>query len=823
MEKEYAFLHGGGSMGALIRSKDWSQTLLGDISEWPQSLRSAVSICLGASFPVCIYWGEELSLIYNDAWSIIPAQKHPWALGRTAKEVWPELWPRIGPMFQSVLRDGVSTNSKSELLFMERADYMEETYYDYNFSPIRGEDGKVAGVFNAGLETTAHILSERRTALLHNLFNSVYMENSEAVVFSKAGDELEKLPHDIPCFVLFTNQSNMFVPAVGHGIEIFQDDELRLLFEEAAAKGDATLVDVSESACVERNSKEWPQTCRKAMLLPLKLSSGDICGFFLAGISPHRPFDSDYQFFFQTIAAHISSAITNVRAQKERAHSVRQLRNLFVQAPVAIALLRGPEFIVDVANECVLEIWGRTADIVGFPLFDVLPEVVGTPIEGILKEVYSTGKRFSAGEYQIKLIRNGHLENLFVNFVYEPLIDSNGLVDGIITVAHEITDLVTARKQAQNNAEYLAELMQQKDEFLSIASHELKTPVTSVKAYIQLCQRVLNSQEKALVFVNKASDQVNRLEKLISDLLDVSKINAGKMVYNLEPFDFNLLLEESVESVQHTSPKHQIIIENSEDAIVNGDRLRIEQVINNFLTNAVKYSPNSDRVIIRSEVRQNNVIVSVQDFGIGIEREHINKLFDRFYRVENTAMKYQGLGLGLYISSEILKRHNGSFWIESEPGKGSVFYFRLPVNMPGYDMPTVMDDGMCYKDGQINIRYNSRKSRVDVEWTGFQDLESVKHGCMVVFRFLKANNCSSILNDNRLVEGNWSEASDWLAFEWFPAMEAVGLKYLAWILSPSTFSELAARKSIEMVNGSFTAEFFTDISEAEQWLDRFRD
>ncbi|KAA8484354.1 signal transduction histidine kinase [Arcticibacter tournemirensis] len=822
MGEEYSFLRGGGSMGGLIRNKDWSETSLGDISIWPQSLRSAVSICLGASFPVCIYWGEELSLIYNDAWSVIPAQKHPWALGRTAKEVWPELWPRIGAMFQSVLRDGVSTHSKSELLFMERADYVEETYYDYDFSPIRGEDGNVAGVFNAGLETTAHILSERRTALLHNLFNSVYIENSEESVFSKAGNEIKKLPHDIPCFILFAKQGDMPVPAVWHGVEV-AGDNMVLPFEEVVAKGDAPLVDMRQIMSIERSEKVWPLACSKAKLLPLKLSSGEICGFFLAGISPNRPFDNDYQVFLQTIAAHISSAITNVRAQKERAHSVRQLRSLFVHAPVAIALLRGPDFIVEVANERVLEIWGRTADIVGFPLFEVLPEVVGTPIEEILKEVYSTGRRFSAGEYQVDLIRNGHLENLFVNFVYEPLVNSNGLVEGIITVAHEITDLVTARKQAQNNAEYLAELMKQKDEFLSIASHELKTPVTSVKAYIQLCQRVLNSQERALVFVNKASDQVNRLEKLISDLLDVSKINAGKMVYNLEPFDFNLLLKESIESVQHTSPKHHIILESSEDAVVSGDRLRIEQVINNFLTNAVKYSPNSDRVIIRSEVRQNNVIVSVQDFGIGIEREHINKLFDRFYRVENTAMKYQGLGLGLYISSEILKRHNGSFWIESEPGKGSIFYFRIPVNMPGEEVPQVIDNGMYYKDPQLNIRYNREKSRVEVEWTGFQDLESVKHGCMVILRFLKANNCSSVLNDNRLVEGNWSEASDWLAFEWFPTMEAAGLKFLAWILSSSTFSELAARKSIEMVNGNFTTEFFTDISEAEQWLDRLSD
>jgi len=220
---------------------------------------------------------------------------------------------------------------------------------------------------------------------------------------------------------------------------------------------------------------------------------------------------------------------------------------------------------------------------------------------------------------------------------------------------------------------------QRKDEFISIASHELKTPLTSIKAFNQLIQRK-NNEHALDGFIVKSAQNITRLERLIKDLLDVTKINAGKIAYEIESFDFKKMLIESIENVQLTTPDHEIILEEATEIIFSGDQYRLEQVVHNFLTNAVKYSPDGQKIIVKSVMEGGDLIVSIQDFGIGIAEKDRKRLFERYYRVDDNAMRFEGLGLGLFISSEILRRHKGNFWIESEPGTGSTFFFRLPVN-----------------------------------------------------------------------------------------------------------------------------------------------
>ncbi|MDU6141465.1 MAG: PAS domain-containing protein, partial [Bradyrhizobium sp.] len=157
------FLSGGGRMGELVRLFDWRTNPLGPPESWPQSLRSALSICLSSSFPTAIYWGPDLRLLYNDAWSVIPAERHPWALGRPAKEVWSDIWHVVGPQFENVVATGEGFSAYDEMLPMMRGGSLQETYWNYSISPIRGEDGEVAGIFNQGNETTQIVLA-RRTA-----------------------------------------------------------------------------------------------------------------------------------------------------------------------------------------------------------------------------------------------------------------------------------------------------------------------------------------------------------------------------------------------------------------------------------------------------------------------------------------------------------------------------------------------------------------------------------------------------------------------------------------------------------------------------------
>ncbi|MGZ4049387.1 MAG: sensor histidine kinase [Bacteroidia bacterium] len=226
------------------------------------------------------------------------------------------------------------------------------------------------------------------------------------------------------------------------------------------------------------------------------------------------------------------------------------------------------------------------------------------------------------------------------------------------------------------------ELMNRKDDFLSIASHELKTPVTSLKAYTQLLQMdaQANADIKRESMLSKMDMQVDKLTNLITDLLDTSKMQNGKLVYNKHFFQLNDLVKEIVDEIQINATAHKIIIEKNAPLQLYGDRERIGQVLSNLLSNAVKYCPDCKNIIVNLVKDDEAAICSVRDFGYGINETQKNKIFERFYRVSgNNLHTYPGLGIGLFIAKEIIERHNGKIWFESEEGKGSIFYFSLPI------------------------------------------------------------------------------------------------------------------------------------------------
>ncbi len=227
------------------------------------------------------------------------------------------------------------------------------------------------------------------------------------------------------------------------------------------------------------------------------------------------------------------------------------------------------------------------------------------------------------------------------------------------------------------------QLERQKDDFLGIASHELKTPVTSIKAYGQVLQTMFQRKGdiKAVEHLAKMDAQVDKLTSLISDLLDVTKIQSGRMEFHEDFFDFNELANEQVEQLQLTTEKHTIRKELNQSRSVYGDRNRIGQVITNLISNAIKYSPHSEKIVVNTSSDKNNVTLCVKDFGVGIPRDKLDKVFEQFYRVSGTKeITFPGLGLGLYVSSEIIKREGGKIWVESIKGKGSTFCFTLPIN-----------------------------------------------------------------------------------------------------------------------------------------------
>lgn len=355
-----------------------------------------------------------------------------------------------------------------------------------------------------------------------------------------------------------------------------------------------------------------------------------------------------------------------------------------------------------------------------------------------------------------------------------------------------------------------------KDEFISVASHELKTPLTTSKGFHQLLLRMVGDG-KIKTYVERSAGQLNRLEKLIGDLLDVSKINAGKMTFDYKDFDFSQMLTNVIKEMQQIHPTHQISLAADNNIHFSGDQFRLEQVIQNFVSNAVKYSPDAKSVEIIAKVTDENIIVSVKDFGIGIKPKDLKQLFERYYRADNSSTRFDGLGLGLYISADIIKRHGGSFWIESTFGEGSVFSFKLPMNNSKLINPEICTKSY-YKDKHMTINCPAGSDTMYVEWTGYQDMNTVKRGGALMIDYLRENPRNKVFNDNRMVPGTWSEASDWASNTWLPLMEQAGLKFFAWILSESAFSQLSARKSVENEHKVAEILFFTHAEEGLDWL-----
>ena len=316
-----------------------------------------------------------------------------------------------------------------------------------------------------------------------------------------------------------------------------------------------------------------------------------------------------------------------------------------------------------------------------------MPEMDGFEVAEAISG-YSKAKEtaiifLSAASANVNLITRGYSSG-GLDYISKP-VDMNILLLKVKTF-YRIYEQSRALNEMQTKLleeiEFRKEAERKKDEFISIASHELKTPMTSIKGYIQLLERSLDKEdlETTRVRLHKVQNQVEKLNLLVADLLDISKIESGKLKFNKKYFSFDKILDHIIEVMQQANPEVEFLKKGQITTEIFGDEMRIEQVIINFITNAIKYSPDSDEVHITSELRGDEIYFSVKDFGIGMAKEHQQQIFDKFYRVEETSERFQGLGIGLYICQEIIERHEGKIGVNSEPDEGSEFYFTIPLH-----------------------------------------------------------------------------------------------------------------------------------------------
>jgi two-component system sensor histidine kinase VicK len=667
------FLTGGGEMGNLIRAVDWDDTPLGDPDNWPIILKHFTSLVLTSPSPMLICWGNEYTQIYNDAFRpILGNNKHPAALGISAADTYAEVWTILAPMFTQVMAGETVSNPELKLE-VNRNGYIEDLYFNFSYNPIRDEQGHIGGILVICIETTNQIKALQE------------LERSTTVALN-ANQELDE------------TQKNL-------------NNLLNILTE------------------------------------------------------------SDFKF-----------------------------RLLIKEAPVAIALLNGPDMVIEAANDHILNIWGKSSAIIGASLANALPELVGQPFFGLMKNVLKTGEIYCGNEVSTFLEQNGVLKEGYYNFTYQPVKDESGKYNRLMVVATDVTEQVNNRRELENAYErarlakeaaqlgtfdmdlinnkmdwddrcrvlfgishhnevsyekdfllglhpddkeriikVIADVMDKavsngnydteyrtigaedqklrwvrakgkayfdewdkpirfigsvlditeqkqdelrKNDFIGMVSHELKTPLTSLKAYVQ----VLNVKAKksddtfASVTLDKVEQKVKAMETMINGFLNISRLESGKLSISKQQFNLDDLLREVIDEVYVTSSNHDIIFNPCPPVVVFADKDKIGSVAINLLSNAVKYSPKGKVIELTCKTVGDRAQVSIKDEGIGVKPQDITRLFDRYYRVEskNTA-HISGFGIGLYLSSEIIKQHQGHIWAESTPGNGSTFHFSIPL------------------------------------------------------------------------------------------------------------------------------------------------
>lgn len=362
--KNYSrYLTGGGEMGALTRSFDWSKTAIGHPETWPISLLTTISIILSSKFPMFLFWGPDLIQFYNDGYrpSFGNSGKHPRALGQRGEECWPEIWSTIKPLIDQVMSDGESILREDQLIPIYRNGKLEDVYWTFCHSKVVDEFGNPGGVLVICNETTKQVNALSKLSISREQQNSL-------------NEELVHVNKEFAAVNTFLNIKNA----------------------ELAA---------SESQL-------------KAALMEL-------------------------------------------------ANSEARFQEVLLRAPIAMAIFSGPNFIIELANDKVLEYWGRTLDqILNLPLFEAMPEARGQGFEELLESVLLTGKPYVANELPVTLFRQGKLEETWINFLYDPIKDAEGQLTKILVVCMEVTDQVNAR----NAIEITEEKLQH-----AIASAELGT------------------------------------------------------------------------------------------------------------------------------------------------------------------------------------------------------------------------------------------------------------------------------------------------------------------------------------------------------------
>lgn len=557
-ESTEQFLSGGGEMGKLIRTMDWSKTALGPVESWPQSLRTSVSLCLSSTFPILIAWGPETIQIYNDSYRPICGEMHPRSMGMNFRICWESALEVVGDKFTRG-QQGEGTYITDQRMFLERYGYLEEAWMTFSFAPIRDESGGVGGIFHPITETTEKMLAGRRTQVLRDLGAAVGKAKSVREIGDLTGAQYEDYQLDLP-FMLFYELSGR---------------EAKLVSAAGTAAGDILApisISISESAwplqqvvtsgeMLEVNNLQhlfgdfqcgpYETAPHTAIILPVRISGqNELFGFIIAGVSACRALDQNYLNFYDQLAGTYNTAVSNV-------------------------------------------------------------------------------------------------------YAYE---------------------------QEQKRAEALAEIDRSKTAFFSNVSHEFRTPLTLMLGPLEdLLQAESDVHKKAQIEATHRNAM--RLLKLVNNLLDYSRVEAGRIQAAYQALDLAELTTDLASSFRSIIEKAGMQLLVSCDQLTGdfyADRQMWEKIVLNLLSNAFKYTLEGTILV---DLKQDGdfAFLRVTDTGVGIPEKELPHMFERFHRVENSAGRtHEGTGIGLSLVHELVHLHGGEISVTSMEGKGSVFTVKIP-------------------------------------------------------------------------------------------------------------------------------------------------
>ena len=366
-----------------------------------------------------------------------------------------------------------------------------------------------------------------------------------------------------------------------------------------------------------------------------------------------------------------------VLAEKYRNEENERLRGLFSQAPGIMAVLRGPEHVFELTNQSYMQLVGHR-EVAGKSAREALPEIVGQGFFELLDRVYTTGEPFVGHALPVRLQREpeGPLEERYIDFVYQPIRDENGQVNGIFVEGSD----VTARKLVEDE---LRAANRQKDQFLAMLAHELRNPLAPIMTAAQLLKLGRLDAKSVAGASEIIVRQAEHMTDLVNDLLDVSRVTRGLVTLEKEELDLNVIVAAAVEQVRPLidARRHALTLQLSgQPAHVTGDRTRLVQVISNILNNAAKYTAPSGRIVLTVTAEADRVTVAVRDNGVGIAPEILPYIFDLFTQAERTPDRSQGgLGIGLALVKSLVALHGGTVHAHSDGlGQGSEFSICLP-------------------------------------------------------------------------------------------------------------------------------------------------